>query len=362
MLKQVEGLQFELDVAPNLSAALERLTQGHTDVVLLDLHLPDSRGLNTFLRVQRRAPHVPVVVMTGFNDEVLAVKAVQEGAEDYLVKGYVNPSLLARSLRYAIERTRRRLVERAVRENAEKLQAARLIQQRLFPQQAARLPGLDLAGASYPAEATGGDYYDYFRTQDGGLALGIGDVTGHGLGPSLLSASLRAYLRALAAAGGDVAHVLTLVNRLLYADLGDDRFVTLFFGRLDLVTRTLTYVSAGHPPGYVLDASGRVKLRLESTALPLAVAPEATYAGTAARAQLDQGDLLLLLTDGVLEERSPDRLPFGGERALGIVRHYWSDPARLIVENLYNAVRAFSQNLPQVDDITAMVVKVTGDR
>jgi serine phosphatase RsbU (regulator of sigma subunit) len=358
-LAEVEGLSFHLESVDRFGAGLERLARGGIDVVLLDLSLPDSRGLDTFVRLQAAAPGVPVVVLTGFNDEVLAVKAVQEGAEDYLVKGYVNSNLLARSLRYAIERTRRRQAERTLRETQERIRAAREIQQRLFPVSAPRLPGVEMAGASYPADATGGDYYDYIPMADGSVAVVIGDVTGHGFGPALVMASTRAYLRALAQTNTDVANILALANRVLAADVGDDRFVTLLLARLDAEARWLVYSNAGHQSGYVFDSLGLVKRQLGSTAMPLGIMPDGEFpAGE--RVRLVPGDLVVLLTDGIVEARSPDNALFGAQRVFDLVRLYRNDPAQQIVANLYHAVRAFSQNMPQVDDITAVVVKMTG--
>ena len=90
--------------AARLSAGLEELSTGKVDVVLLDLSLPDSHGLETFTTAQSRAPDVPIILLTGLDDEELAVQAVQKGAQDYLVKNQVEGQVLARSLRYAIER------------------------------------------------------------------------------------------------------------------------------------------------------------------------------------------------------------------------------------------------------------------
>ena len=106
MLAEVKGARFELQYAGRLSTGLERLAAGGIDVVLLDLSLPDSQGLDTFARVQAQAPQVPVIVLTGLDDEALAIKAVREGAQDYLVKGQVDSHLLGRAIRYALERAR----------------------------------------------------------------------------------------------------------------------------------------------------------------------------------------------------------------------------------------------------------------
>jgi two-component system cell cycle sensor histidine kinase/response regulator CckA len=106
MLNEVDLGMFEVEGVDHLSVALARLEHAGIDVVLLDLGLPDSQGLDTFLRTQNGAPHEPIVVISGLDDERLALDAVRAGAQDYLVKGRVEGPLLARVLRYAIERKR----------------------------------------------------------------------------------------------------------------------------------------------------------------------------------------------------------------------------------------------------------------
>ena len=105
MLENSAGrFQFQIDHCSNLTDALDYLAGPNPDIVLLDLGLPDSLGLETLERVLAVAPNLPIVVFTGLSDEDLGIKAVQKGAQDYLVKGQVNLDLLVRSLCYAIER------------------------------------------------------------------------------------------------------------------------------------------------------------------------------------------------------------------------------------------------------------------
>lgn len=107
MLDQGAAGQFELTCVTRLADALQCL-QGHTfDVILSDLAVPDSKGLGTFEKLQAQAPNLPIVVLSGLDDENTAMKAVQQGAQDYLIKGQVNRGLMVRSLRYAIERKRK---------------------------------------------------------------------------------------------------------------------------------------------------------------------------------------------------------------------------------------------------------------
>src|SRR5690606_1716501 len=106
MLHQIPDTDFHLDRAERLAVGLSLLDQKAFDIVLLDLSLPDSRGLETLSRLHAHAPDVPIVVLTGYNNGRIGVQAVQAGAQDYLVKGEVDSNLLVRALRYAIERHR----------------------------------------------------------------------------------------------------------------------------------------------------------------------------------------------------------------------------------------------------------------
>jgi Flp pilus assembly CpaE family ATPase len=113
LLKDAPSAQFQVTDAQRLSDGIARLAQAHFDIVLLDLRLPDSQGLDTFTRLHGQAPDMPIVVMTGLQDETIAVRAVQQGAQDYLVKGQVQSEQLSRAIRYAVARhaTRMQLVQ-----------------------------------------------------------------------------------------------------------------------------------------------------------------------------------------------------------------------------------------------------------
>lgn len=103
-LAQRVNAHFTKDCVSRLSDALNRISAGNIDVILLDLSLPDSQGLETFVRIQQAASHMPIIVLSGLDDEVLAIDSVQKGAQDYLVKGEVDGPVLARAIHYAIER------------------------------------------------------------------------------------------------------------------------------------------------------------------------------------------------------------------------------------------------------------------
>ncbi len=104
--RETEFIKIELDTVDRLRTGLEHLAQKDPDIILLDLGLPDSQGLETFTQVYAQAPNVPIIILTGLNELNLSLKAVREGAQDYLVKGEISGDLLVRAIRYAIERKR----------------------------------------------------------------------------------------------------------------------------------------------------------------------------------------------------------------------------------------------------------------
>ncbi|MDA1054826.1 MAG: SpoIIE family protein phosphatase, partial [Planctomycetota bacterium] len=295
--------QFFVQVVRTLATACDRLHTGeHVDVVILDLNLSDSNGLETFTSLYRAFPDTPVVILSGQEDEELAVAAVREGAQDYVPKSKAGADTLARSLRYAIERNSRRLAERRNLLWELDLAKAREIQQHLLPKEPPRIDGFDIAGVCQPAEATGGDFFDFIPLAGGKWELLVADVSSHGFAPALIMVGARRMLRTCAQLHKDIAECLTIVNRAIVEDRLDSQFVTMFFARLDPACRTLTYTAAGHS-AYLLNAHGN-PTTLESSGLPLGLSPDSAYeiGGTVT---LQPDDIVLLMTDGAYEDWHP---------------------------------------------------------
>lgn len=315
-----------------------------------ELRSNEARGIENYLRTGERLTFARVIETVGRR---------KDGREIVTEVSFSHMDLHGerRYVAFIRDVTARKKTERELRENQEQLQVAREIQQRLFPKNAPGVEGFDIAGVSYPAEETGGDYFDYLPMMNGNVGVIVGDVTGHGIGPALLMAETRAYLRSLAANREDIGEILTTANRILAEDIGEERYVTLFLGRIEPKTRTFAYASAGHPTGYILSGSGEIKTLLKRTAVPLGINPTAKYNG-AVQVPLQSGDVVLLLTDGIEETMAPDESFFGIERTLNVVRQCRDKSAKEILDDLYRAVRDFSQHTPQLDDVTAIVIKV----
>jgi sigma-B regulation protein RsbU (phosphoserine phosphatase) len=246
---------------------------------------------------------------------------------------------------------------RKASEQQSKLLLARSVQQRLYPAAPPEASGFDIAGNAFMADETGGDYFDFIWLPDGCMCVAVGDVSGHAFDAALLMSETRAYLRSVAQTQSDPGTILSLVNRVLIADIADNQFVTLLLVCLHGPSQALRYASAGHTTGYVLDASGAVRTELTSTGFPLGLFLDTSFE-TLSTPALQPGDLIALFSDGVTETESADGTPFGEARALEVVRTYRREPSAKIVNRIYRAVRDHTEQRPQTDDITAVVCKV----
>ncbi len=232
---------------------------------------------------------------------------------------------------------------------------AREVQQQFY-KVGLSVPGLDIAAAAHPAAETGGDYFDFISAPGGGFYVAIGDASGHGLGSALVMTMTRAYVRSFAAMELDVGQILTRVNAMLASDLEGNRFVTLLLLRIAPDARALTYASAGHVPGFVLNERGAVDFPMGATGPPMGLFPSCEF--TSAGVNLAPGSLIMLVTDGVTETSTTADEPYGTERVIECVSARMGDSACHVAESIFRCARAFAGEEPQHDDITAVVVKV----
>jgi phosphoserine phosphatase len=249
------------------------------------------------------------------------------------------------------------LEEYATKQRIERdLNIARTIQQGLLPKEQPRVPGYDVAGWNRPADQTGGDYYDFMPLDDGGLAITIADVTGHGIGPALVVSETRALYRAVVRHAADLATAADQVQALLAQDLPEGRFVTAFFGVLDPQRGAVRFVSAGQGPILAYSAATGGFADLPTQGLPLGIVPELPY-DPAVEHPLAPGDVLVLLTDGFYEWTNPADEQFGTARVSDLVHRHRTLPATEMIALLYQAVVEFAAGTPQGDDLTAVIVR-----
>lgn len=238
----------------------------------------------------------------------------------------------------------------------ESLTLAQEVQQSLIPQKAPIVDGFEVAGRSLYCDETGGDYIDYLPLKDG-LAVVVGDVSGHGVAAALLMTTARALLRMRASIGGSPAEFVTALNRSLAYDVQNSgRFMTLMYFRLNPDERTATWVRAGHEPAlhYSPDTNRFSEFRGEG--LALGVLDDVAY-DEYTTPPLRSGDVVVIGTDGITETRDPKGRLFGRQRLMEVVRKNADQPASSILDACLREVRHFRAAHPQEDDETLVVIK-----
>jgi len=253
------------------------------------------------------------------------------------------------------EHANRLAAERELSQTQAKLQLAAEIQMKLLPEAAPVIPGCDLAASLNSAESTSGDFYDFIPMRDGSLAIVIADVSGHGIDSALLVAAASAYLRALTSMLENVGDILTRLNEFLVARSRKGRFITMFLGRFDPATRSLSYAAAGHR-SYLFEGQEQVTT-LKGDAPPLGVLAGITVSSSRIDA-LKPGSTLLLLTDGIEESAAPGGEIFGRARVMELIQAHPHLSSQDLLDLLHEEARRFTGGAVQSDDMTAVALKV----
>jgi sigma-B regulation protein RsbU (phosphoserine phosphatase) len=242
----------------------------------------------------------------------------------------------------------------------EELAVAREIQQSLLPNRFPGGPGFEISAINLPSREIGGDYYDFIVTppDDGAdperVLMVVGDVSGKGPPAALLMASLQATLRAVYEVQPSLEATAEKVNTVMCRTTDTEKFVTLFLGELDVKTRQLTYVNAGHNFPVVTRSSG-IQDFLEDGGLIVGVMESANY--EQGSTQLEPGDVLTIYTDGVTEAMNQENEEFGEGRLNKVLTDRSYMGAREIRDEIYREVLAFAGERPQMDDLTLVVMK-----
>jgi serine phosphatase RsbU (regulator of sigma subunit) len=227
------------------------------------------------------------------------------------------------------------------------------LQQSILPRPLDLGPGWDMAAFMKPARYVGGDFYDWFATGAGRMALLVADVSGKGIPAALFMAVSRTLIRASVLAGGRIEDALSAVNAQLEAENDEAMFVTVFLAELDLAAGTLRYVNAGHCDGWLRRTDGTL-VTLAATGPAVALRPKVQY--RAETVALAPGELLFLSSDGVNEAFSRDDKLFGDERLGAVLGRERPGSAALAVGAVAEAVSEFAAGAEQSDDITCLAL------
>lgn len=316
MLDEVEP-DLELLWVRTINEAESVLT-ADTRCVLLDLLLPDATEFDGLARVQKLAPRAAVLVLTGFADSALGVEAVSRGAQDYLNKIQVDPELLGRAVRYAIERRAAQDISRELAQAEARAAENTRLERGLLPVPLLFDDSLAVVQRYRPGRdraLLGGDFYDVVECADGSLYAMVGDVCGHGPDEAALGVCLRVAWRTLVLAGTEEERILPLTAQVLVHERSaEEVFATACMVRIDTDRRSARVYLAGHPVPLLLGAPPPDL----PAGPPLGVIDNEQWPGQ--ELDLPVGWRLMLYTDGLIEGLTGagggDRLGVAGLTAL----------------------------------------------
>jgi serine phosphatase RsbU (regulator of sigma subunit) len=319
---------FELIWVQSIADATAAIDPG-IRCVLLDLALPDATGMDGLTAILEVAPLAAVIVLTGMADEHLGVEAVAAGAEDYLVKGQVDGELLARAIRFAIERKRADSAALRLREAELVASENARLERALLPTPLLTDPAVRCATAYRPGRRMallGGDFFDVIE-RDGWVLMLIGDVSGHGPDEAALGVCLRIAWRTLVLSGAPPEHMLPVLDSLVVRERHSPyAFATVCMIVVDPDRRQARMYLAGHPsPILVTGGTGGtqplseqigevVQLPLGPRGPALGFLPDGNW--PAVEFDLPERWALLLFTDGLFEARSGNGTERIGEEGL----------------------------------------------
>ena len=263
-------------------------------------------------------------------------------------------TIIAAQSAQVIENARLYEEEKALQLMQQEMEMARSIQANLLPKAQPSIPGYDIAGMSVSAANVGGDYYDFLPSEDR-LVICLGDVSGKGMPASLLMANMQATIRGQNLVSSSASECMSRSNRLMFQSTDSAKFVTFFYGILDIAGRTLEYCNAGHNPPFLL-SDGQEPRRLETGGPVLGVLPDFPY--EQATVELNPGDLLLIFSDGFSEAMNLRLEEFGEDQLVSLATANHSDSAAELIERISRAVVAHTGKAPQTDDMTIIAVRV----
>ena len=352
VVRAAKGSAFRIS-----SAVRDRVLNTHDSVLVRDTQLEDAYRMRQSIVEQRVRTFMAAPLQT--KDRVIGLIYVDSPS---LMRVFTKDDLnlltvMANTAAIRIEHARLAEIEHQERLMARMLEQAAEIQKRHLPARAPQVPGLDLAGHNAPCLTVGGDYYDFFPYPNGRVAMVLGDVSGKGMPASLLMMSLQARVQVLIEEPEDLGAVMTRLNRLTSTNCPSNRFITFFMCLLDGSTGDLIFSNAGHNPPLLMRANGTVEW-LEAGGCVLGIMPMMKY--DAARNRLDQGDVLVVFSDGVTDAMNPQGDEFGEARLAEVVNAHRTGSSAAILEAVNGAIADWAAGTPLPDDLTLLIARRAG--
>jgi len=303
--------------------------------------------------VTRNLLTVPMLDLDG--QPVGVIQAVNKKAGSYDATDETMVQLLAAQAGVAIQRYN--LQQAAVEAMAlrREMDLAKLVQEKLMPDAAPEIEGINAAGWAKTASITGGDCYDLWKTTDGRLGIFLGDATGHGIGPAMVVSLTRTLIRAMCDVRASACELLTCANARLSEDLDAGSFVTAFCGFFS-PDGTLEWCSGGHGPILIRRSVSAAIELLDPPAPPLGVI-NPFNADSVEPIHIEKGGMICVTSDGIFESFSPTGEQFGVERLVQILEDSKNAAPADLIARIHAAVQVWQGNDEPKDDQTVVIAQ-----
>ena len=350
---------FKIRVATSGAKALALVRDTpQPDLILLDVTMPDMDGYEmcTILKATPEFRDIPVIFLTGKTKCDEETRGFEVGAVDYIHKPFSPAVVRARVHTHLVLREAREQLARQLLSINNELDMAREIQLSILPHETPKISGLEIAARYLPMTSLAGDYYDFVIVDEKRLGVLIADVTGHGLPAALIASMLKAALAAQFPNAFDPAQVLAGLNQSLCGKF-QHHFATAAYAFVDMEKKSIRYAAAGHPPLLLWRTSAGRASEVSENGLPLGLFPEATY--SVVELPIEQGDKVVLYTDGVPETSSPSEQEFGADLLKGFLESNHDLRADTFADRLLDELAGWSENPKgqgQQDDLTLLAI------
>lgn len=263
-------------------------------------------------------------------------------------------SIIAAQSAQVIENARLYEEEQELMKINEQVRLASEIQTGLLPKESPQIKGYDIAGASYPAQIVGGDYFDFISVDEKQWAICLGDVCGKGLPAAMLMANLQATIRGHAFIDSSPKLCLQRANHLLHHSTDSNKFATMVFGILEADKDRFVYANAGHnrPMHFSLK---KEPVYLETAGIALSFLEHFTYDQGTVVFQPD--DVLVIFSDGIPEAINNKEEEYGEKRMLDLISRYLTVSSFELIQKIVQDVQTYVGDTPQFDDMTLVVIK-----
>ncbi len=243
---------------------------------------------------------------------------------------------------------------------AHELDIARSVQMSLLPKKNPLLEGFDIAGVCIPALEVGGDYYDFFKLEDGKIGIAIGDVSGKGVPAAIYMTLTKGILQTTASESNSPKEVLNKLNKQMYLSIDRSSFVSIFYAVLDMTNNKIRFARAGHNPAILAHRGNDLNTLLEPKGMAVGLEAGEKFSDFLEEHEipLQSGDVLTFYTDGFTEASTKDGEEYGEDRLLDLISENKNFSANAMIQKVVREIKAFVGNHPQHDDMTMVVVKV----